>query len=72
MERTPDNEGPVLLTTEEVEQHLTILRLNYDMGSPFFGIVRIEDLMAMPPQHQQQVYEAMPDDLRKMVEAQNA
>jgi hypothetical protein len=58
------------LTAEQIEEHLITIRMHLDPDSPFQGMINFNDgLMALPIPQQQQIYDAMPDDLRTMVEA---
>jgi len=58
------------LTTEQIAEHHATLRIACDPSSPFYGMISFEDsLLSLPIPQQHQIYNAMPDDLRKMVEA---
>jgi len=58
------------LTDEQVKEHHATLRVACDPKSPFYGMINFSDgLLSLPIHQQQQIYDAMPDDLRKMVEA---
>ena len=58
------------LTDEEIAEHHVALRIACDPSSPFYGMVSFEDsLLSLPIPQQHQIYNAMSDDLREMVEA---
>jgi len=59
------------LTDEQVNEHLTTLRVACDPRSPFHGMVNFKSeggLLSLPIPQQQQIFDAMPKDLRAMVE----
>jgi len=59
------------LSSEQIEDHLITLRMHVDPASPFQGKIDFSDgLMSLPVPQQQQVYDAMPDDLRAMVDCE--
>ena len=58
------------LTNDQVSAYHETIRGALDPKSPFRGKVDFADLMAMPIPVQQQIYDAMPDDLRRLVESE--
>jgi len=67
----PLPESQVTLSESEVTLYLAMVRLHFDTSSPFFGNIAMDELMDRPLSQQKQVYDAMPVDLRLMVEAQH-
>ena len=57
------------LTEDEIAEHHATLRIACDPDSPFHGMIDFSGgLLALPVSQQHQIYNAMPDDLRNMVE----
>ena len=62
-----------MLTKEEIDEHLSVLRITFDPSSPFYGLVNFEEgegLLSLPPQEQQQILDAAPPELRRMMFSQ--
>jgi hypothetical protein len=60
-----------LLTDKAVQRHIMILRVHCDPKSPFYGMIEYradEGLLALPVHQQWQVYNALPPDLKEMVD----
>jgi hypothetical protein len=63
------------LTQEQIAEHHSVLRIACDPNSPFYGMVDFGEeggLLSLPIPQQHQIYNAMPPDLRAMVEATKA
>ena len=59
-----------MLTDKQVQQQLTVLRVNFDPESPFKGMIDLYSkggLMTLDTDEQWQVHDAMSDDLKVMV-----
>ena len=59
-----------MLTDKQVQQQLTVLRVNFDPESPFKGMIDLYSkggLMTLDADEQWQVHDAMSDDLKVMV-----
>jgi len=59
-----------MLTDKQVQNHLTVLRVNFDPESPFKGMIDLYSeggLMTLDADEQWQVHDAMSDDLKVMV-----
>ena len=59
------------LTDDQVSAYHETIRSALEPKSPFRGKVDFADLMAMPATVQQQIYDAMPEDLRKLVDGES-
>ena len=57
-----------MLSSEEIEEHLMMLRLEFDPESPFKGMIDLKDgLLSMPIPDQHQIHDAMTPELKEMV-----
>jgi len=59
-----------MLTDEQVQEQLTVLRVNFDPESPFKGMIDLYSeggLMTLDADEQWQVHDAMSDNLKVMV-----
>ncbi len=59
-----------MLTEEQVQDHLMVLKIAFDPSSPFAGMIDMESdggLLALPNDEQHQVRNAMPPELVEMV-----
>jgi len=59
-----------MLSKQEVQDHLNVLRIAFDPESPFHGMVDMDDddgLLSLPISEQHQVRNAMSRELVKMV-----
>jgi hypothetical protein len=57
------------LSQDKIEEHLCALRLGCDPESPFFGMVNFNELSELPVSNQHEIFNAMDDSLRAMVES---
>jgi len=56
-----------MLTADEVDERLTLIRIAYDPESPFYGLVDVRSsLMGLPLEDQLQVHAAMSEELKRM------
>jgi hypothetical protein len=72
MEHPVSNPTDTLLTDKAVQNHIMVLRMQCDPKSPFYGMIKYgsdEGLLALPVHQQWQVYNALPTDLKDMVDA---
>ncbi len=59
-----------MLSKKQINEHLAVLRLNFDPDSPFKGMVDLEGedgLLSLPVEDQQLVFDAMQSSLHRMV-----
>ncbi len=59
-----------MLTDKQIQEQLTVLRVNFDPESPFKGMIDLYSeggLMTLPADEQWQIHNAMSDDLKVMV-----
>ena len=56
-----------MLSTEELAGHHMALRIACDPESPFYGMVRFDDLLALPLRAQNQVWDTMDPQLKELV-----
>ena len=59
-----------MLTKDDVELHLAVLRSGLDPKSPFYRKVDFTDLLELPLDDQLQIHRAMPPDLLAMMEVE--
>lgn len=64
------HEGEVVpISDEDVQMHVATLRMHFDDCSPFKGLVDFTNgLLDQPIAHQNQIYDALPDELREKLE----
>lgn len=58
-----------MLTDNQVEEYLAVLRIGVDPESAFFGMVSYNDLSRLPISDQHQIHDSMNDTLRGMIES---
>tara|TARA_Y100000310_G_C19989266_1_gene493355 strand:+ start:285 stop:494 length:210 start_codon:yes stop_codon:yes gene_type:complete len=59
-----------MLTDKQIQEQLTVLRVNFDPESPFKGMIDLYSdggLMTLEIDEQWQIHNAMSDDLKVMV-----
>jgi type III secretory pathway lipoprotein EscJ len=59
-----------MLTDKQIQEQLTVLRVNFDPESPFKGMIDLYSeggLMTLEINEQWQIHNAMSDDLKVMV-----
>jgi len=59
-----------MLTDKQIQEQLTVLRVNFDPESPFKGMIDLYSdggLMTLGADEQWQIHDAMSDDLKVMV-----
>ena len=57
-----------MLTRNEVNSWVATFDLNYRKDSPFKGMIDLSTIHELPIQHQHQIYDALPEYVKKKME----